>query len=75
MSGAGLNNWAERIFQAAVRRSVEPDEATVKQVIEFTGGRSSVSSTDYPHGDSKYPRAVEHFLKLPVSDEEKRKIL
>ncbi len=32
-------------------------------------------ATDYPHGDSRYPAAVESFLKLPLSDEDKRKIL
>ena len=32
-------------------------------------------ATDYPHGDSRYPAAVESFLKLPLSDEHKRKIL
>src|SRR5918999_119914 len=32
--------------------SVEPDEATVKQVIDSMGGESIVFSTDYPHGDS-----------------------
>jgi hypothetical protein len=53
--------------------SVEPDEATVKQVIGFMSGRSIVFSTDYPHGDSKYPQAVDHFLKLPLSDEDRRK--
>jgi len=55
--------------------SVEPDEAAVKQVIDYTGGSSIVFSTDYPHGDSKYPEAVDHFLKLTISDEDKRKIL
>jgi predicted TIM-barrel fold metal-dependent hydrolase len=35
--------------------SVEPDEATIKQVIEYMGGNHVVFSTDYPHGDSKYP--------------------
>jgi predicted TIM-barrel fold metal-dependent hydrolase len=55
--------------------SVEPDEVTVKHVIDCMGGRSIVFSTDFPHGDSKYPAAVDHFLKLPISDEDKRNIL
>jgi len=55
--------------------SVEPDEAAVQQAIDFLGGRGIVFSTDYPHGDSKYPEAVNHFLKLPISDDDKRKIL
>ncbi|PYO34004.1 MAG: hypothetical protein DMD86_09450, partial [Candidatus Rokuibacteriota bacterium] len=29
----------------------------------------------YPHWDSDYPRAVEEFLELPVSDDTKRRIL
>jgi predicted TIM-barrel fold metal-dependent hydrolase len=55
--------------------SAEPDEATVKLVIEHLGGNGIVFSTDYPHGDSKYPDAVNHFLQLPISEGDKRKIL
>ncbi len=55
--------------------SVEPDEATVKHVIDYMGSKSIVFSTDYPHGDSKYPQAVERFLELPISDDDKHKIL
>jgi predicted TIM-barrel fold metal-dependent hydrolase len=55
--------------------SVEPDETPARHVIEDLGPDYLVFSTDYPHGDSKYPEAVESFLKLPLSDEAKRKIL
>jgi predicted TIM-barrel fold metal-dependent hydrolase len=55
--------------------SVEPDEAPAKYVIDQIGSERIVFSTDYPHGDSKYPHAVETFLELPISDEDKRKIL
>ena len=55
--------------------SVEPDEVTVIHVINYLGGGQIVFSTDYPHGDSKYPEAVDHFLKLPLADDIKRKIL
>jgi predicted TIM-barrel fold metal-dependent hydrolase len=55
--------------------SVEPDEVTVKQVIDYMGGDQIVFSTDYPHGDSKFPEAVNHFLKLPIADSDKKKIL
>jgi len=34
-----------------------------------------VFSTDYPHGDSKYPRATERFLKLGLPEATARKIL
>ena len=55
--------------------SVEPDEITVKHVIDSIGSNNIVFSTDYPHGDSKYPEAVDHFLKLPLANEAKRNIL
>jgi predicted TIM-barrel fold metal-dependent hydrolase len=54
--------------------SVEPDEAPARYTIEEFGDHL-VFSTDYPHGDSKYPEAVENFLRLPLPDEAKRKIL
>ena len=55
--------------------SVEPDETPARYTIEEIGCDQLVFSTDYPHGDSKYPHAVEGFLELDLSDEEKRKIL
>jgi predicted TIM-barrel fold metal-dependent hydrolase len=55
--------------------SVEPDEATITHVIDYMGGKNVVFSTDYPHGDSKFPEAVHHFLKLPISDQDKKQIL
>ncbi len=39
------------------------------------GHDTMVFSTDWPHGDSKEPHAVEAFMKLPISEESKRKIL
>src|SRR5947208_9259696 len=35
--------------------SVEPDETPARYVIEEIGSDQIVFSTDYPHGDSKYP--------------------
>jgi predicted TIM-barrel fold metal-dependent hydrolase len=55
--------------------SVEPDETPVRHMIEDFGADQLVFSTDYPHGDSRYPKAVEDFLELPLSDEDRRKIL
>jgi predicted TIM-barrel fold metal-dependent hydrolase len=55
--------------------AVEPDEVTVKYVVDHMGSNTIVFSTDYPHGDSKYPEAVDHFLHLPLANEAKRKIL
>lgn len=62
-------------FKRQVFVSVEPDEVGVKYVIDYIGTDRLVFSTDYPHGDSKYPHAVENFLELKISDADKRKIL
>ena len=64
--------------------SVEADEEPVKYAIDWMPNRNLVFSTDYPHGDSKYPYAVDRFLRLGagnngekpgISDEDKRRIL
>ena len=62
-------------FKRQVFVSVEPDEAGVKYVIDYIGTDRLVFSTDYPHGDSKFPHAVESFLKLEINQDDKRKIL
>ncbi len=54
--------------------SVECDETPAVHAAE-TLADNIVFSTDYPHGDSKYPRATEQFLKLPLPAETARKIL
>ena len=55
--------------------SAECDEVPVKYVIDAIGDDRIVFSTDFPHGDSKFPRAVASFLELPIAEESKRKIL
>ena len=53
------------------RRTGRSAGATLEEV----GCDQLVFSTDYPHGDSKYPHAVESFLELKLPDDDKRKIL
>ncbi len=55
--------------------SIEPDEVIANKVIEQVGNSHLVFSTDYPHVDSRYPEAVNYFLRLPLADADKRKIL
>jgi predicted TIM-barrel fold metal-dependent hydrolase len=55
--------------------SVEPDEVPARYMIDALGSDRIVFSTDYPHGDSKYPYAVDSFFELPLSEDEKRRIL
>jgi predicted TIM-barrel fold metal-dependent hydrolase len=55
--------------------AVECDEAFVTHVVDAVGDDNLVTTTDYPHGDSKYPKAMDLFLALPLSDRSKKKIL
>jgi len=55
--------------------SVEADEATVKDYVAWYGDHNLVFSTDYPHADSKYPRSIEYFAKLPLAESSRRKVL
>jgi predicted TIM-barrel fold metal-dependent hydrolase len=55
--------------------SIEPDEEPARYALDFLGNDKIVYSTDYPHGDSKYPLATEQLLKLDITEEDKRKIL
>ena len=58
--------------------STECDDRYVADVMRWMGDDHIVFETDFPHPDSKYPHATEHFLGLDaeiVSDASKRKIL
>jgi predicted TIM-barrel fold metal-dependent hydrolase len=56
--------------------SVDPDEDLVADVIDRLGDDNIVISTDYPHIDAHFPRAVEEFLPIEgISRESKQKIL
>jgi predicted TIM-barrel fold metal-dependent hydrolase len=55
--------------------SVDVDEDQVEWVIQKLGDDTLVFSTDYPHSDSHFPEATNLFLKLPMSEASKRKIL
>jgi predicted TIM-barrel fold metal-dependent hydrolase len=43
--------------------------------VDWLGEGNIVFSTDYPDADAKYPEASERFLKLPLSDSAKGKIM
>ena len=64
-------------FKRSCYAVVEPEEDVVKYTIDYLGGADNLLfSTDYPHSDSMFPKAVDTFLELDaVSDEDKRKIL
>jgi len=55
--------------------AVECDEAFVTHVVAAIGDDNLVTTTDYPHGDSKFPKAMDRFLALPLGKQSKKKIL
>jgi uncharacterized protein len=55
--------------------SCEADEEAAKHYFEDFGDDNVVFSTDYPHADSKFPRATEAFLSLPFERATKAKVL
>ena len=54
--------------------SIEADEESACPVLERIAD-NVVFSTDFPHSDCAWPNASRAFLELPISDEQKRRIL
>ena len=63
------------LFRRNCYISVEPEEELARHVAAEIGDDNLVVSTDWPHDDSRFPHAVDTFLKLPLSEETKRKTL
>ena len=61
-------------FERQCFAGAEADEDIAEDVFRRLGNDCIVFSTDFPHGDSQYPHAVETFRKLPLSEETQRKI-
>jgi predicted TIM-barrel fold metal-dependent hydrolase len=56
--------------------ATDADERPLRQVIEAIGDDNIVVSTDYPHSDGLFPKAIEEFVHLEgVTDKSKSKIL
>ena len=55
--------------------SAEADETPASIIEQYDLADNLVFSSDYPHVDAKFPHASEEFLKMPLSNETKGKIL
>jgi predicted TIM-barrel fold metal-dependent hydrolase len=55
--------------------SMEVDEDLASGVIEYMGDDHLVLSTDYPHPDSAFPKAIEEFFEQDMLEDTRRKIL
>ncbi len=62
----GLQHPPSFYFKRQCYASVECDEEPAKYAIDYLGNERLVFSTDFPHVDTKYPKAVERFLELPI---------
>jgi uncharacterized protein len=70
-----LSKKPSEYFREQCWVSVEADEETAIDYLNWFGDDNLVFSTDFPHGDSQYPHAVECFRKLPFSEATQRKIV
>ena len=70
-----LETYPSEYFKQRCFVNMEPGEWPAKHLEEQGYGDSVVFSTDYPHGDSQYPHAVDSFLTMDLSPEAKRKYL
>jgi predicted TIM-barrel fold metal-dependent hydrolase len=70
-----LTHRPSEYFRRNCFLSVECDEEPARQYIDWFGDDNLVFSTDYPHGDSKYPHAVETFAKLAIPEASRRRIV
>lgn len=71
----GQKERPSELFARHCYVSVEPDEALARHVVSDLGDANLVLSTDWPHDDSAYPHAIDHFLQLDLPTGARGKIL
>ena len=72
---ADLKEPTSEYFKRQCWVAIEPDEKPARHMIDDFGYDQLVFSTDYPHGDSAYPHAVEGFEELNLPADAKVKIV
>ncbi len=70
-----LTKMPSEYFLSHCFLSLEVDEIPGRQYLEVFGDNNLVFSTDYPHGDSKYPDSLAALEKLPISTSSLKKIV
>jgi len=70
-----LDRLPSEYFKSNAYISVEADEKPTGLVVQWMGDDNIVFSTDYPHPDSKFPHAMEKFMTLALSDQNRCKLL
>ena len=70
-----LSMLPSEYFKRQCYIALDVDEEPAVDVINKMGAEYFVVSSDYPHGDGAFPESMQQFLGLPLSDEQRRKIL
>ena len=70
-----LTKKPSEYFRSNCFLSVEVDEEPARQYVEWFGDENLVFSTDYPHGDSKFPNSLDALSKLPIAEESLQRIV
>jgi uncharacterized protein len=66
--GTDLTMAPSDYFRRQCFLGVEAEEATAGHYVDWFGDDNLVFSTDYPHGDSQYPHAVDTFAALALPE-------
>lgn len=72
--GAELTMKPSEYFRRQCFLSIEAEERTGPQYVDWFGDDNLLFSTDYPHGDSQFPHAVDTFDELDLTEATKAKI-
>ena len=70
-----LSMMPSEYFKRQCYIALDVDEEPAVAVIRQIGAEYFVCSTDYPHPDGAFPEAFKQFFGLPLSDDQRRKIL
>jgi uncharacterized protein len=70
-----LSMLPSEYFRRQCYIALDVDEGPAVEVIRQIGAEYFVCSTDYPHPDGAFPEAFKQFFGLPLSDDQRRKIL
>jgi uncharacterized protein len=70
-----LSMLPSEYFKRQCYIALDVDEEPAVDVINKMGAEYFVVSSDYPHGDGAFPESMQQFLGLPLTDEQRRKIL
>jgi len=70
-----ISTMPSEYFKRQCYIALDVDEEPAVDVVNKMGAEYFVVSSDYPHSDGAFPEAIEQFLSLSLSDEQRRQIL